>query len=194
MKNLLAATLITASVILATPAAAQDDAGDKVNMVIIYGDDECPESTEDVINVCARKAEGERYRIPENLRESDSGENVAWAERVESFETVGSFGTMSCSPTGAGGITGCTDQMIKAAYGEKGESKNIRFGQLIEEARAERLATIDEDAAEEQERVEAIEREYLERLEKERDAPLPGDEGNAAEAEPLPDPNATPEG
>ncbi|WP_209349118.1 hypothetical protein [Pontixanthobacter sp. CEM42] len=194
MKNLLAASLLAASTMLAAPAAAQDEAGDKVNMVIIYGDDACPESTEDVINVCARKAEGERYRIPENLRESDSGENVAWAERVESFETVGAFGTLSCSPAGAGGVTGCTQEMINAAYGEKGESKNIRFGQLIEEARAERLAEIDSDAAEEQQRVEQIEREYLERLEKERDAPLPGDEGNAADAEPLPDPNATPEG
>ena len=97
-----------ASLALAVPAIGQaqestvaDD--DSYNMVIVYGDDECPESTEDVIVVCARKSEDERYRIPQNLRFSDSPENKSWAERVESFEMVGDFGTMSCSPTGAGG-------------------------------------------------------------------------------------------
>ena len=51
----------------------------------------------------------------------------------------------------------------------------MRFAQLIAEARAARLSTIDEDAAIRQGEVEAIEREYLERLERERDAPV-GDE------------------
>ena len=77
---------------------------------------------------------------------------------------------------GAGGFTGCTQQLIDRAYAERSESENIRFSQLIEQARQERLSTIDEDAAAEQERVEQIEREYLERLERERDAPLPGEE------------------
>ena len=48
-----------------TPAAAQDAGGDKVNMVIVYGNDACPDSSEGEITVCARKAEAERYRIPE---------------------------------------------------------------------------------------------------------------------------------
>lgn len=188
MKRLFALSLIASFTAITLPASAQDNAGDKVNMVIIYGDDACPASTDEVINVCARKAEDERYRIPENLRSSDSSENVAWAERAESFETVGAFGTLSCSPTGAGGITGCTDKMIKAAYGEKSENKDIRFGQLIEEARADRLSEIDADAADEQSRVEAIEKEYLERLAKERDGELPGDQAAAVDAEPLPKP------
>ena len=175
-----------AAVPLSAPVAAQDDAGDKVNMVIVYGNDACPASTDDVINVCARKGEQERYRIPENLRFSDDPANTAWAERVESFEMVGAFGTMSCSPAGLGGFTGCTQQMIKAAYGEKGEAQSIRFGQLIEAARAERLSTIDEEAAETQARVEVLERAYMEKLERERagltpdEAPLPA-VGNSAE-------------
>jgi len=153
------------------PAAAQDEAGDKVSMVIAYGDDEvdCPEDT---ICVVARMDESERFRIPENLRYSNDPANTAWAKRVESFEYVGKFGAMSCSPSGAAGFTGCTQKMIDAAF--------ARFSQLIAEARAERLSTIDEDAAAEQERVEQIEREYMERIEREREAEV------AAEALPQP--------
>ncbi|MBH1942886.1 hypothetical protein KYN89_06290 [Alteriqipengyuania sp. NZ-12B] len=161
------------------PAAAQDEAGDKVSMVIAYGDDEvaCPEDT---ICVVARMDESERFRIPENLRYSNDPANTAWAKRVESFEYVGKFGAMSCSPSGAAGFTGCTQKMIDAAYEAREGGSAARFGQLIAEARAERLSTIDEDAAAEQERVEQIEREYMERIEREREAEV------AAEALPQP--------
>lgn len=185
MKRLLALSLLAAGSALATPAAAQDAAGETVNMVIVYGDDACPPpSHPDEITVCARKNEGERYRIPEDLRTSDDPENVAWARRVESYEMVGSFGTLSCSPTGAGGFTGCTQEMLEAAYGEKENSSAVRFSQLIAAAREDRLSTIDADAADQQERVEQIEREYMERLERERAAAVPGDEDEA-----LPDPD-----
>ncbi|MBX7482295.1 hypothetical protein [Qipengyuania qiaonensis] len=168
-----------ASLALAVPAIAQEpvqtqEPGDEnYNMVIVYGDDECPQSTEDQIVVCARKAERERYRIPENLRFSESPENRSWAERVESFEMAGAFGAMSCSPTGAGGFTGCTQEMIKAAYADKANNAGVRFAEIIAAERAKRLATIDEDAAAEQKRVEMIEREYMERLERERGADTP---------------------
>lgn len=167
----------------ASPASAQDEAGDRVNMVIAYDENDCPEPIDDEeIVVCQILVEAERYRIPSNLRTSSSPENTPWAERVERFKMIGAFGTMSCSPTGAGGFTGCTQQMIDAAYADKAASTRVRFSQLIEQARQDRLSTIDADAAAEQERVEQIEREYLERLERERQAPLPGDEVEA----PLP--------
>jgi hypothetical protein len=161
-------------------AFAQDEAGDKVNMVIVYGDDQCPEPGDGEITVCARKAENERYRIPETLRSSDNPENTAWTQRVDSYEFVGAFGTLSCDPAGAGGFTGCTQQMINAAYADKAEGSNVRFSQLIEAARAERLSTIDADAAAEQARVEQIEREYMERLERERTQSLPGEVGSGS--------------
>lgn len=184
MKRLLAratisTTIAAAATLALAPAAAQDGAGDKVNMVIVYGDDDCPQPNADEITVCARKAEGERYRIPQNLRTSDSVENTAWTRRVESYEMIGNFGTQSCSPAGAGGFTGCVQQMIDEAYKDRAEGSDVRFGQLIEAARAERLSTIDEEAAAEQARVEQIEREYLDRLERERQAPLPGEEAEA---------------
>ena len=171
----ISALAFAAAAVTGLPAAAQDEAGDRVNMVIIYGDDECPPSAEGEITVCARKAESERYRIPETLRSSRSPENQSWTERVERYETVGNFGIMSCSPTGAGGEAGCTQQMIDAAYRAREESSDVRFGQLIEEAREERLSTIDQEAAEEQARVEQLERAYMEKLERERDGPVPGE-------------------
>jgi hypothetical protein len=184
-STLTASALIGISALLAQPAVAQDEAGDRVNMVIAYSEDECPEAGDREIVVCEILVESERYRIPSNLRTSGSPENTAWSRRVESIRYIGEFGTLSCDPAGAGGFTGCTQQMIDAAYADRAESSQVRFSQLIEAARAERLSTIDEDAAAEQERVEAIEREYLERLEREREGLLPGEEQ-------LPEPVVTP--
>ncbi len=167
---------LLATGLLATPASAQDDAGDKVNMVIVYGEDRCPQSTEGEIVVCAKKPESERYRIPEELRYSDDPANTSWTRTVESMELVDAGGLHSCSPVGPGGITGCTQQLIQQAYGEKATAPSVRFGQLIDAARAERLSTIDEEAAAEQNRVEMIEREYMQRLERERESAT----GNAA--------------
>lgn len=179
MTNLSRLALAAPLAVLAfsLPAAAQDKGGDRVNMVIAYNEDECPEpSVEGEIVVCQIVVEADRYRIPSNLRQSDNPANTAWTQRVETIRYIGEFGTMSCDPAGAGGFTGCTQKMIDAAYADRAEGENVRFSQLIEEARQERLSTIDADAAAEQERVEAIEREYLQRLEREREAPLPGEE------------------
>ncbi|MEE4201167.1 hypothetical protein [Erythrobacter sp.] len=175
--GMLAATgLASAAMIAASPAAAQDQAGDRVNMVIAYSEDDCPEPTvEGELVVCQIIVEAERYRIPSNLRTSDSPENISLNERFEKIRYIGEFGTMSCDPAGAGGFTGCTQQLINAAYADRAASENVRFSQLIEQARQDRLSTIDSDAAAEQERVEAIEREYLQRLERERDGPVAGE-------------------
>lgn len=176
----------------AIPATAQDQAGDRVNMVIAYSEDECPEQTaENEIVVCQIVVEADRYRIPSTLRTSNSPENITQAQQFEKVRYIGEFGAFSCSPAGAGGFTGCTQQFIDAAYAEKDRAEGVRFGQLIEQARQDRLSTIDGDAAAMQERVEQIEREYLERLERERSAALPGEE--TAEQE-LPDPEAETDG
>ncbi len=179
----LAALLMAAAMSFGGPAAAQDTAGDKVRMVIVYGDDEAPQTDGSEIVVVARMPEAERYRIPEALRYSDDPDNTSWARRVESFEFIGDFGTLSCSPSGAGGFTGCTQELIAAAYDAKANAPSVRFGELIAAARAERLSQIDAEAAAEQERVEAIERAYMDKLERERDADGPAD----AQA-PLPQP------
>ena len=154
-----------ALVLAATPAAAQDSApdGEKVNQLIVYGDDPCPEaSNSGEITVCARKPEEERFRIPAPLRGVDSPTAEAWSSRVEAYETVGSFGTLSCSPVGPGGSLGCTQQLIDKAYAERENGSDVKFSELIAAERQKRLSTIDEQAAADQERVEEAERIYLE--------------------------------
>lgn len=168
MKRLLALPLTALGLALtSSPAAAQAAGEERINTLIIYGDDQCPVSTGDEITVCARLDEGERYRIPESLRQSEDPANESWASRVKSFEAVGDFGPLSCTPVGAGGELGCTAKMIEAAYAERAGSSNVRFAELIAQARAERLSTIDEEAAATQARVEELERQYMERVRRE---------------------------
>ena len=180
MKRFVAlSTLPAAALALSlSPAAAQEDESlsDNVQIAYVYGDDAAPDCPEGDICVFARLPENERFRIPPALRFSDNPQNIAWSRRVENLELVGAFGTLSCDPAGAGGITGCTQQLINDAYKDRQEGQDVRFSQLIEQARQERLSTIDDEAAAEQERVEQIEREYLERLERERSQTLPGEE------------------
>jgi hypothetical protein len=164
MKHLaLLAMAPLAVAFVSVPAAAQDAPGDKVNIVDVFGDDPCPQSSETEIVVCRRMDEGERFRIPKDLRQSDSPENKSWTNRVESFEAVGDFGPLSCSPIGLGGELGCTPQMIAAAYKERKTGAGVRASEIIAAQRSERLSTIDAEAAATQARVEELERQYLER-------------------------------
>lgn len=184
----------TAAALLATlwsmPASAQDQAGDRVNQVIIFGEDECPQSDGNTITVCARLDESERYRIPPRLRQSGSPDNESWTRRVESLEAVGEFGPLSCTPAGAGGELGCTVEMIQRAYDERAQGRDVRMAELIAEARGERLAEIEGDAAAYQARVEELERIELERRAAAQGALLPG-ESAPGEAE-VTDPDAIP--
>src|SRR5690554_7261934 len=102
--------LLFASAMLASPTLAQDKPGDRVNQLIAYGDNPCPQSAEGEIAVCARKDESERYRIPETLRGAELGDakNQAWSKRVRSDEYDGKNGNLRGSPVGDGGFTGCT--------------------------------------------------------------------------------------
>lgn len=158
-KILISAAALSGAGLLAFPAQAQDQAGDRVNQLVIYGDDACPQSSAEEIVVCARKDEGDRYRIPETLRSGSLGDakNQGWSERVKSYESVGASGTSSCSPTGAGGFTGCTQALLRQAYAEKGIDDTVNWGQLIEEERQKRLSRIDAEADAVEERLLEIE-------------------------------------
>lgn len=172
MKRL-ALIAVSLAAAVSAPAFAQDLPADtdNVNLVIVYGSDECKASADArVIDVCMRMDESERYRIPPNLRESSDPANQSWTNRVESFETVGNFGTLSCSASGYSGYLGCTQQLIDAAYKERRSGADVKASQLIAEERAKRLSTIDADAAAEQERVEQLEKEYDAKKQAEADA------------------------
>src|SRR3954469_7376456 len=118
----LSAAAALAGGVSALPAPAQAQQGN-VAEIIVYGNDPCPRSTEDQVVVCARRPEGERYRIPEKYRPSGSRqETEAWARKSRVLETVGSTGINSCSPVGPAGYTGCLTQVIREAREQRQQS------------------------------------------------------------------------
>lgn len=181
------------AVMISAQAPAQDvpagQPGDeKINQLIIYGDDKCPESTGDEIVVCARMGEADRYRIPSSLRgDPNDARNQAMSERIKSYEYVGASGTMSCSPSGAGGFTGCGLKEIDKAYAEKAQDPGITFGRLIAAERSKRMAGIDAEAAEVEARVTEFEKGRAER-EAKLQAELDAKDAASAETQPLPEP------
>jgi len=114
MRWVMAMALATAPLTLAAPAAAQDG-NYRSRTVVVFGNDECPKSTNpDEIIVCARRPEEERYRIPKDLREQDRAAAIAREDQVGANRAAlasgrdSATGIGSCSTAGAGGITGCT--------------------------------------------------------------------------------------
>jgi hypothetical protein len=146
---LLAAAAIAGAALAPSAASAAPPARgeERVNALIVYGSDPCPQGQGDEIVVCARKPEAERYRIPPNLRlDPNDPRNQAWANRAQSLEVVGRTGIGSCSPVGPGGFTGCLNQLIDQAREERGQS-DVNMTHLIEQAREERNARIDAESA-----------------------------------------------
>ena len=190
--------LILAGTALSVPAAAQQATvdGEKVNQVVVYGDDQCPKSADDEILVCAKLPEGERYRVPEMLRGNPLDvRNEAWANKVVAVELIGRFGTDSCSPSGLGGFTGCTQALVAGAKAERQAADKTDWQAMIADERAKRLAGIDSASDEVEAAVLAEERAMAERqaaaAELERQAsgqaPIPT-APDEADADPLPVP------
>ena len=151
-KPLAAAPIAVLLLLAAAPAFGQGAAGPanepRVNQLIIYGSDACPPSTDSEIIVCARKPEGDRYRIPENLRnDPNDPRSDSWANRAIELSYVGRTGTESCSTVGPGGFTGCFNQIAREARADRATRDSVNWNRLIEEARRERLGKIDEQAA-----------------------------------------------
>jgi len=166
MKSLLAAALALG--VLSAPASAQPQsaaqteaeadaaaaavADAKINQLIVYGDDPCPESTNEQINVCARLDDKERFRIPTNLRDNPNDPvNQAWGARAVELQYVGRSGIGSCSPTGPGGMIGCYNDLVRRARAERQGADGVNWDRLIDEARQKRLSTIDERAKDDEE-------------------------------------------
>ena len=139
--------LILAGSAAAMPAGAQEATveGEKINQVIVYGSDKCEQSSPDEIVVCNRLPEQDRYRVPQMFRGGDplDPRNNAWANRVVALERVGRFGTDSCSPTGLGGFTGCTQQLVAGAKAERQAADKTDWQAMIADERAKRIAGID---------------------------------------------------
>src|SRR5215472_9746691 len=112
------ATALAGSAALPEPALAQ--AQPNIAEIIVYGNDPCPRSTNNEIYVCNRRPEAERYRIPPNMRQSGTPQQMqSWAVRSKSLETTGATGLNSCSAVGPAGYTGCLEKLIQESRGER---------------------------------------------------------------------------
>ncbi len=161
MKTCFLIAAAIAAAFASSPAAAQQQAGVqgavtqeeelKVNQLIVYGNDPCPRSA-DEITVCARRPEQDRYRIPAPLRTTEGPASESWTNRASELQYVGRGGIQSCSPVGPGGASGCLTQLINQARAERRGADELDWNAAIEQARQERLGRIDADS-------EAIERE-----------------------------------
>lgn len=122
----------------AAEAAGPDDV--RVNQLIIYGNDPCPQSRDpNEVTVCARLSESDRYRVPPNLRDNpNAAANQSWANRATELSYVGRTGTDSCSTVGGGGFTGCLNQIVTQARAERRNSLDVNWDRMIEEARQQR--------------------------------------------------------
>lgn len=200
MTRLPLLALILAGSAAALPAAAQQNTvvdGEKINQVVVYGEDQCPRGASDEIVVCAKLPESERYRVPEMLRGNPlSPRNEAWANKVVALERTGRFGTDSCSPAGLGGFTGCTQALVAGAKAERQAANKTDWQAMIADERAKRLAGIDAASDEVEAAVVAEEKALAERqraaeeLERQASgqAPAPAAADDDPDATPLPVP------
>jgi hypothetical protein len=187
---ILSLSICTSAPLLAQDASAPQAGDEKINQLIVYGDDACPQSSGDEIVVCARLAEAERYRIPKKLRDVENNiVNDAWNNRVLAYEHVAATGTMSCSPVGAGGFTGCGLKDIGNAYAEKSQDIGLAFGRLIAAERKKRLSGIDAEASEIEERVLDEERAAAAKKLQDQGNSVLAEDSVDAVSEELPTPN-----
>lgn len=110
----LAVLAMAAPAPFAAPALAQR----QERVLTIFGKDPCPTSNGEEIVVCRRLPEGERYRIPEDLRRTEGNGRETWGDRAASLEYVGKSGVNSCSTSGSGGASGCFRELARKACDE----------------------------------------------------------------------------
>jgi hypothetical protein len=99
----------------AAPLPAQAPPPERISTLVVFGDDPCPRSSADEVVVCARRPEGERYRIPKDLRKRDynAARDGSWAGTAKVLEMVSRQGLPnSCSPIGSYGFTGCFQRFL----------------------------------------------------------------------------------
>jgi hypothetical protein len=126
LKRIAIITAAAAAPLLA-PGMAHAQNAVQNGVLIIYGNDKCPtnKNGEEIV-VCQRLDEGERFRIPKNIRDTTPTtpqKGQAWAVRSQDALTTGNFGTGSCTTVGASGGTGCFVQRATAARAERREQK-----------------------------------------------------------------------
>ncbi len=103
--------------------AGQASPPKRISFLVTFGDDKCPESVGDEIIVCAPALEGDRYRIPKDLRKDEeaviSG-GTSWTSAVENLDGYSrAILPNSCSVNGSNGFTGCTRAALEQWHAER---------------------------------------------------------------------------
>lgn len=125
-KLALAALLMAGSSV----SAASDPIGElqqsappeRISFLVTFGDEKCPEAVGDEIVVCAVQPEGDRYRIPKDLREEAevAVRGGSWTSAVESLDSYSrALLPNSCSVNGSNGFTGCTQKLLQQWFAER---------------------------------------------------------------------------
>ncbi|HEX7853291.1 MAG TPA: hypothetical protein VF503_06305 [Sphingobium sp.] len=124
LAPLLAPMLALAPGLIAPLHASEPD--ERIQALVVYGNDVCPQSDDGTIVVCARKPESERYRIPKELRDKARKDKMlevggqGWANNVQSLEAAGQvLLPNSCSAIGANGFGGCSLAALHQWYAER---------------------------------------------------------------------------
>ena len=114
-----------ALLIFAAAAFAQEDVPgvqseppERTTAAVVYGTEACPKGEDGEIVICARRPEGERYRIPKELRgKGDPLSETAWGSRNELLEEAARVNLPgSCSTVGSYGQSGCQRQFVDQWY------------------------------------------------------------------------------
>lgn len=123
------ALLATALLSLLSPAKAEETSPiasetERWSILVTYGEDDCPKSTNGEIVVCARQPEEERYRIPKDVREKEKEEEahyaMSWTAQFQNHENEARLGRPnSCSPVGTNGFTGCQAAILRDWFAER---------------------------------------------------------------------------
>jgi len=121
--------LVTGALLTVLPAQAKDanataDDPERWSILVTFGDDICPESTDGEIVVCARQPEEERYRIPKDIREKEKEEEAqyasSWTAQFQNHEDEARLGRPnSCSVVGTNGFTGCQAAALRQWFAER---------------------------------------------------------------------------
>ncbi len=119
-----AGVFLTLSPVHAKDSNATTDDPERWSILVTFGDDICPDSTDSEIVVCARQPEEERYRIPKDIREKEKEEEaqyaMSWTAQFQNHEDEARLGRPnSCSVSGTNGFTGCQAAALRQWFAER---------------------------------------------------------------------------
>lgn len=121
--------MATPFLLIVLPAKAEEarpvaGEAERWSILVTYGEDDCPESVEGEIVVCARHPEEERYRVPKAVREKEKEEEahyaMSWTAQFQNHEDDARLGRPnSCSTVGTNGFTGCQAAILRQWFAER---------------------------------------------------------------------------